>query len=319
MTTINNKYYEAPTKSIWQGRTGPYDDRRLHQVVEVLDLSKSSIKDINVPSLIMLGFCSDEGVKRNLGRPGAALGPNALKAQLAKLPYLGDLTLYDIGNIKCIDENLEKAQQELGYLIRECHQYGHKTLVFGGGHETAWGHYLGLAPHYDSLGFFNFDAHFDLRTDHQSTSGTPFLQIAEHQSTQKKDFNYFCYGIQRTANTQDLFRKADSLNVTYLTAADITKRSIEKNKPSINKFIKQCDMLYVSICMDVFNGAIAPGVSAPAPLGLMPWHILPILNQLLSSKKVVSIDIVELSPPFDRDCQTARLASSIAAEVIYSL
>ena len=78
-------------------------------------------------------------------------------------------------------------------------------------------------------------------------------------------------------------------------------------------------MLYVSICMDVFNGAIAPGVSAPAPLGLMPWHILPILNQLLSSKKVVSIDIVELSPPFDRDCQTARLASSIAAEVIYSL
>ena len=37
------------------------------------------------------------------------------------------------------------------------------------------------------------------------------------------------------------------------------------------------------------------------------------------NKKVVSIDIVELSPPFDRDCQTARLASSIAAEVIYSL
>ena len=51
----------------------------------------------------------------------------------------------------------------------------------------------------------------------------------------------------------------------------------------------------------------------------MHWHVLPILNQLVSSQKVVSIDFVELSPPYDVDCQTARLASSLAAEVICCL
>lgn len=319
MTIANTPYYEAPDSSLWHGRSGEHDDPRYHQVIQLIDLNTSPLSSIEDNSLLLIGFCSDEGVKRNQGRVGAALGSYTLKTYLAKLPYLSSFKIYDIGNIKCIDSDLEQAQEILGQLINQCHALGHKTMVFGGGHETAWGHYLGLKTTYPSLGIFNFDAHFDLRTDTHSTSGTPFLQISHDKQKLNQPFHYFCYGIQKTANTPDLFRKANELGVTYLEAAEITIQPTAHHTDNINQFLSKFDYLYITICMDVFNAGIAPGVSAPAPFGLMHWHVLPILNLLISSKKVVSIDIVELSPPFDVDCQTARLASSLAAEVIYCL
>lgn len=319
MTNISFNYYEAPSKNHWQGRSGPHDDKRLHQVVELIDLNTMHLTSIKQSSLIIIGFCCDEGVKRNLGRQGAAKGPMELRKQLAKLPYLGNLSLLDVGNIHCVNDDLELAQNELAKLINFCHQQGHKTLVFGGGHETAWGHYLGLKPHYTSLGCFNFDAHFDLRTHHQSTSGTPFLQIATDCRASQRAFNYFCYGIQKTANTSDLYRKANELNVSFIEAEKISLMHVNDFQQNVKQFIEKVDALYLSICMDVFNGSLAPGVSATAPLGLMPWHVFPVLNQLINSKKVISIDIVELAPKLDRDSLTALLASSVAAEVIYSL
>jgi len=45
----------------------------------------------------------------------------------------------------------------------------------------------------------------------------------------------------------------------------------------------------------------APGVSAPQPLGVLPWQILPLVRQLAASGKVVSYDIAELSPKYDID------------------
>ena len=57
-------------------------------------------------------------------------------------------------------------------------------IIFGGGHETAYGHYLGVRKYIGedaSLGIINIDAHFDLRPyDEQPSSGTMFKQILEH-------------------------------------------------------------------------------------------------------------------------------------------
>ena len=64
---------------------------------------------------------------------------------------------------------------------------GQFPVVLGGGHEVAFGTYLGLArisrsahPG-DRIGILNLDAHFDLRPGPVPSSGTPFRQIAEHE------------------------------------------------------------------------------------------------------------------------------------------
>ena len=318
MTFEITKHYQAPTPSLWQGRADSAANERFFQVVKQIDLNRRALSELE-PGLAIIGFACDEGVKRNLGRIGAAQGPDELKQQLAKLPIFSTPHLYDLGNITCLDQDLEQAQIKLGQLIDNCHQNNLKTLVLGGGHETAWGHYLGLKPHYPDLGIINFDAHFDLRNENRSTSGTPFLQIAHDKQALEQSFDYLCYGIQQTANTASLFETAEQLDVKYLTNQHIHSQSLSWSTSEIEDFINLKNHLYISICLDVFSAAIAPGVSAPQPLGLLANEVLPILELIMKSEKVMSIDIVELNPKYDVNQITAKLASQLAAEVVYGL
>ena len=77
--------------------------------------------------------------------------------------------------------------------------------------------------------------------------------------------------------------------------------------------------IHLSICCDVFNSANAPGVSAPQPFGLEPEMVLSFVKQILRSGKVISFDISEVSPRFDHDDNTAKLAAVIIYAVLNTL
>ncbi|HCD99044.1 MAG TPA: formimidoylglutamase, partial [Flavobacteriaceae bacterium] len=47
--------------------------------------------------------------------------------------------------------------------------------------------------------------------------------------------------------------------------------------------------------------AYAPGVSAPSPMGFSPFFVVEMLRFLFETNKVISCDIAELNPLFDRD------------------
>lgn len=309
--------YEPIKQTLWKGRTDSLPGERFFQQVTTLDLTTNTLTP-GAHEVTMLGFCSDEGIRRNEGRIGAKSGPLALREQLAKLACHSQKQLIDIGNIYS-DNNLELAQKEFARLIHYCHQQGHKTIAFGGGHEIAWGHFLGLSSHYNNLGVINFDAHFDLRPlkdGHLPTSGTPFRQIADYCESEAKPFRYCCLGIQPTGNTRSLFEFAEESGVSYLSAEQLNDQPVEMHYAFLEQFLSQCDSIYLTICLDVFAQSIAPGVSAPQPLGLTPWIVLPLLKYIVQSGKVVSLDIAELSPPLDHEQQTSRLAANLVAELL---
>ncbi len=87
----------------------------------------------------------------------------------------------------------------------------------------------------------------------------------------------------------------------------------------LNKILETHETVYVSLDMDVFAAAYAPGVSATQPLGLTPWQVIPHVRKLARSGRVVSCDVVELSPEYDRDDITAQLAAGLIAEYIHGL
>jgi len=309
--------YEPGKAEIWQGRSDSLPNERFFQRVTTQDVRTANLANSNAP--VFVGFCSDEGIKRNAGRIGAAQGPSILKEELARLPYHGNKQFIDLGNIYCEDEQLEFAQQQLASLIAGVQQQGNKTIVFGGGHEMAWGHFMGLTKQYPDLGIINFDAHLDLRPlpkENYGTSGTPFYQIAQYCQQNNLPFNYCCLGIQPHANTQSLFTFANTFKVPYLTAEQINQNNIAQHLKFIDDFIAKQKAIYLSICLDVFAESHAPGVSAPQALGLLPWQALPLLKYIVQTGKVVSIDIAELSPPWDQSRKTARLAAMIVAELL---
>jgi len=79
--------------------------------------------------------------------------------------------------------------------------------------------------------------------------------------------------------------------------------------------LSECEKVYVSFDIDVFDPAYAPGVQTPEPEGLDPSTVLDIVN-LLVDKRTVGFDVVEVSPPFDPSGITSVLAARLIMETV---
>ena len=322
---------EKVDMSVWKGRIdneelGPA--LRWHQIVIPFD-------DLAWPgSRVLLGFCCDEGVKRNKGQPGAADGPGAVRGMLANLAYGGDKPVFDAGDVICIGDNLEQAQANLSRSISELLDKEMKLTVLGGGHEIAWGSFQGIIHHLQArkemspnIGIVNFDAHFDLRNPRNnagaggtSSSGTPFRQIAEWCKDHDLNFNYHVIGLNPSANTTALFDYARAEDVSWVEDIDVHPLNLDSITSGLRDFISKLDYLYLTVCLDVFSASIAPGVSAPASVGVSSSVVISLIRSINSiccelEVPILLTDIAEMNPHRDFDQRTARLAARLVWEM----
>ncbi len=315
--------YQETSSSVYVGRKSE-QQRYLHEKISCSPVSKIEEK-ASEKTIAILGYSCEEGVKRNHGRTGTDQGPDAIRRQLGKLPnHLPPSTnLVDTGTINCIDFNLETAQSELTETISEILAAKAFPIILGGGHDMAYSTYNGLRKHLGStktIGIINFDAHFDLRSNEDgNNSGTPFYQIAQDCKTSETRFNYLCLGIRKDANDRVLFNTAKDLEVKYILRDTFRIEFHTEINEWINAFIKNVDAVYVTIDLDGFSSAYAPGVSAPSPMGFTPDVVLESLKTISSTGKLCALDIAEMNPDFDVDSQTARLAASLVHHVIHSI
>lgn len=310
--------------SNWTGRVDAEEGvgaRRWHEIVQRVEDDVVS-PNAAYAKIAFLGFCSDEGVRRNKGRAGAAMAPQAIRRACANLPdhFPKGTRLFEAGDIHPEGEPLEKAQEKLSNRVAKLFDDGYFPLVLGGGHEVAWGTFSGLRRALSDnqrLGIINIDAHFDIRQPVEgATSGTGFYQMAESSRQANRSFHYCCLGIQPYANTRTLFERADEWKVRYHTAAELTVADLYAVYQSLDEFMEGCDSLYLSLDMDAFDAAYAPGVSAPNAMGLVPHHCLPALRRIMRSGKVAAMDIAEVNPSFDIDGRTSKLAAVLIFELL---
>ncbi|MBI9068594.1 MAG: formimidoylglutamase [Salinivirgaceae bacterium] len=323
------KNYQKTSSKVWTGRIDDpldLDSYRMHQIIKPIDLTTIDSFKIERFSICFLGFCCDEGILRNLGRPGAKKGPEYIRKEFANLPVtFGDkLSIYDAGDIHCVENDLEDAQYQLGIAVKTLLALKLFPILLGGGHEIVLGHFYGINKHLktsnEKLGIINFDAHLDLRPYNEGgSSGTMFAQIADICNNQNHNLSYLCVGAQTYSNTISLFKRADFLGAKYILAKNLIPENTKENYSIINEFITANDHIYVTLDCDVFSSAFAPGVSAMQPFGLDPETVLTLLKQILKSGKVISFDVAEVSPRFDQDNHTAKLIAVIIYALINTL
>jgi formiminoglutamase len=316
--------YLPPDPNLWQGRADIPADSCFYQHVRLLNLLNEKPRKNAPLSFALLGFKCDEGVQRDLGRPGASEGPTAIRHRLARLPLLKpNIECFDVGNITCADHDLESSQQALADVIAMLLQQNIRPILIGGGHELAWGHYQGIAKSYSQqkrLGIINFDAHFDMhpmQPSHRGSANTAFYQIAEAHQAEQRHFDYNCIGIQHVGNIRQSFDIAKQHEVKLILADEMHLGQQEKCFDFVDRVIDENDIMYVSLSLDVFSPAFAPGVGTIQPLGLNPWHVIPLLRQAAASSKVISYDIAEHVPRYDIDHRTAKLAAAMIYEIIH--
>ncbi len=272
----------------------------------------TALSDDSSPKAVLIGFPSDKGVQINGGRPGASDAPDAIRRQFYKMtpsaenpePFIDYVNhCRDVGNVQVTGE-LAEDQQNMGSLLGEYLEDDIVPIILGGGHETAFGHFLGYAEADLNTSIFNLDAHTDVRPlkDGKPHSGSPFRQALEHSSARAQA--YLVAGLQPHSVAQSHLEFIDHHDGQYLFRD-------ETNITSISSLFHQhsSDRLMITFDMDAVDQSQAPGVSAPCTNGLPADLWLTAAYLAGRNEQVTSFDLSEVNPFHDRDDQTAKLAA----------
>lgn len=295
-------------KKLWNGKIDSFeeDDLKLWQVVK--DISEVQEKG----GVCFVGYDTEDGILRDEGVAGAAEGADAIRKGLSELPSIKNLRIYDYGNLE--KKTLEEAQEEYSEKIADIYSKGLFPIGLGGGHDIVYGAYKGIRKAFPDkkIGIISFDAHLDIKSyDERMTSETSFKKILDED----KNVEYAITGFQRLENSRSLIRNADEKGVLVLEEEYPEEFTIS----SLKSFVKKMDIVYVTICMDVFDGSAAPGVSFPTVLGMDSKKGKRILRAIMESKKVVCLDFAEINPRYDIASRTSRLAGYMIYETMEKL
>ena len=280
------------------------DDLRVGHLLGTIDA-------LDTAAAVIVGFPSDAGVTLNGGRAGAAGGPAALRDWLYRLtPDAVETSRFkellkrtvDLGDVSVTDD-LELDQEALGELVAPILKDGAVPIILGGGHETAFGHFLGHVYGGQSVSVLNWDAHPDVRPlkDGRPHSGSPFRQMMLHVSGSCS--TYTVAGL--------LPHQVSRTHVDWIfDRGGLVKWRSDLSESVVSELYRSLEHpTMVSFDLDAVDQAFAPGVSAPATGGLNVDMWLHAAYEAGRSPAVSSMDIVELNPRLDVDERTARLAA----------
>ncbi|NBB89473.1 MAG: arginase [Bacteroidetes bacterium] len=263
------------------------------------------------PGIDLIGFPSDEGVTRNGGRPGAAEAPSLIAEAFYKLtphPQFEEIHSQIISTARKLEllpktGSMEEHQEALGKRGSQSLQEGRLPVIIGGGHETAYGHFLAYTRVSEPLQIVNIDAHADVRPfkNGKAHSGSPFRQAREHQS--KKVNGYHVLGINPASCARDHLDYVLEKG-SFCFDMELNKNKLEQKLNSISDSV-----IMATMDMDAVNRAQAPGVSAPNAGGISSRLWLDLAFLLGKHPRVSSLDISEVNPRYDQDQATIRLAA----------
>lgn len=251
----------------------------------------------------LIGLPDDTGVELNHGRLGARRGPAAFRGALAgygvamPLDEPGDARAYphvfDAGDViagKDIHETHDRVSQVAEVITRR----GLFPIAIGGGHDLTFAFVRGVARVFGTMTGVYLDAHLDVRPE--VGSGMPFRALMETGAAA----DLHCIGINPLVTMHD--------HAEYFRGRGGT---IHRTPPAagLGDLLAPTRPAFVSLDMDVFDSAYAPGVSALNPCGLSPREVEPLVRTAGRLANVRCFDIMELNPEQDVDGRTARLAA----------
>lgn len=176
-----------------------------------------------------------------------------------------------------------------------------KILTLGGDHSITFPIIKAFSKKYPQLDILHIDAHADLYDSFEGdkySHACPFARIMEN----KLAVRLVQVGI-RTLNTHQA-EQADKFDVEIHQMKDLDLAKISKFE----------NPLYISLDMDGFDPAFAPGVSHHEPGGLTSRQVIDLIQNL--DCEIIGADIVEYNPNRDFQKMTAFLAVKMMKEIV---
>ena len=212
---------------------------------------------------------------------------NLTSIESSRIEDKGDFEISEYFNIEKLTENHLNS--------------GAHVFTLGGDHSITFPIIKAHSKKYPKLDILHIDAHSDLYDSFEGdkySHACPFARIMEN----KLAIRLVQVGI-RTLNMHQA-EQADKFNVEVhqMKNFDLTK---------IPKFENP---LYISIDIDGFDPAFAPGVSHHEPGGLTSRQVIDLIQNIDS--EIIGADIVEYNPNRDFQNMTAFLAAKMMKEIL---
>jgi len=243
-------------------------------------------------------------------RRGAAKGPDAIEAELKNFFKYDELKVKpEFVEIK-EKNDFDKMHKEVEKKADE--EYKNKSFVIGlgGDHSVSYGLMKAFAKNHKNAGLIYFDAHLDCQDDFLPPTHEDVLRAVSKENLFKQ---IMVVGTRNyTQKEKEFAEKARIFSFIGIYDAP-TPQCISSY---FGDLFEGIDNLYISIDIDAIDPAFAPGTGWPEPLGMLPQDLIKLLRELIATKKVKGIDLVEVSPPKDVNNMTSRLAAKLLLEFL---
>ena len=214
-----------------------------------------------------------------------------------------DLKIHDLGDLH-VAGDVELTLGRLALVAQDLFD-AKKVPVFIGGEHTIT---LGVMRSLDeNVALVSFDAHLDLRDDYLglTISHTTFMRRIKETVNPSKILE-----IGTRAVCREELDYAKKSGIEFLTAHQIRKDGTEKTVETLDDILEGYEKIYLTIDMDVLDPAFAPAVQNPEPEGLDTPTFLDLLKEVCDHR-VVSFDLVEVAPHYDRGVTATQAAKTI--------
>lgn len=176
-----------------------------------------------------------------------------------------------------------------------------KVLTLGGDHSITFPIIKAFSKKYPKLDILHIDAHCDLYDNFEGdkySHACPFARIMENNLAGR----LVQVGI-RTLNPHQA-EQADKFDVEIHQMKDLDLTKIPKFE----------NPLYISLDIDGFDPAYAPGVSHHEPGGLTSRQVIDLIQNI--DCEIIGADIVEYNPNRDFQKMTAFLSAKMMKEIL---
>lgn len=162
-------------------------------------------------------------------------------------------------------------------------------ITLGGEHTISLGPIFSFIKKYPDLTILHFDAHSDRRDNYEKNKYSHACIIKRIIDEYPKT-NIISVGLRSADATEKKLLSFYNNKIFY--AKDIYKNNLWHTK-AIQKMSKN---VYITLDVDVFDPSIMPSTGTPEPGGMLYYDLLDFIKIVIKERKLVGMDIVELSP-----------------------
>ncbi len=181
-------------------------------------------------------------------------------------------------------------------------------VFLGGEHGITLGAVQAAVDRHGPLSVLQFDAHADLR---QSFTGGTYSHASVMRRVLEHTDSLVQVGIRSFSKEE-----ADECpeRIAKIIRPCMVARARERTIETI--LFRLRHNVYITIDMDGFDPAVAPGVGTPEPGGLRYPDVLAIIRAVIANKNVVGADVVETLPLGGNQVATEFLAARLVGKII---